>query len=637
MKKSLGKRIMLAICVMVVAVVSASMLFACNKQKTYTIGDIFADSTSPSEFTSYKTEFVLPAGWSVYTTSATSSSQSVDANSDIGYIKDIDGFVIAKDGVLSIVKCGDQREYFDGGIKGMILPQSLGITALRVKNGLIVCKFNNGSVGAFDYSGKTVLSQTKTKGASSAKIDKVIKILGDNLIAITATYDKNGKSGYTSIYRPTTNGELKDRGELVSRIKNDANDLSYVLGFENSYVSVIGNDAGVYLYAIPSHASGEAQNLEPNALISPNDNDDYYVEITYIGKGRFLIHEDWTVESTGDYSYFDGNDYYVFKRRIFDAKSNSMSDYTGNSDKVFLNLTNAYYGSEKGTLDVSTYLNPGYMFASYGLFIGSDKVGNYDQYILDEDLNVVMSLTGNFDVVERAESRSEVSVFDLVMTAADGNYYVPYLPSKIAVYNSKGELQAENKTYTVKSQNIANGIIIACVVDPDGEEDELYTMFDLNCREVSEEYTLENGEVRHLKYNQIAAFRGYYTIAKRPNESGKATYYLVGKDGFEVETMTDGSVPFADIATTSGTSAIFKIGCYMFKVDTGEKDENNKAIYKYGIKNFNVNSDKNIIIPATMSSGCVLYAPSTSPTDVFVFEKITAADGTFTYAVHRLI
>ena len=38
-----------------------------------------------------------------------------------------------------------------------------------------------------------------------------------------------------------------------------------------------------------------------------------------------------------------------------------------------------------------------------------------------------------------------------------------------------------------------------------------------------------------------------------------------------------------------------------------------------------------------MESGAVLYAPSASPTDVFVFEKITGADSTFTYAVHRLV
>ncbi|MBO4554982.1 MAG: hypothetical protein J5713_04295, partial [Clostridia bacterium] len=547
-------------------------------------------------------------------------------------------FVVAKDGFLSIVKCGDDRVYFDGGMKGMILPQSLGITALRVKKGIIICKFNNGSVGAFDFFGKTLLSQTKTKGAGGVKIDKAIKVLDSGLLGVTATYDKDGKSGYTSIYRPTTSGELKSRGELVCRVKNESNDLSYVLGFDNAYVSVIGNSAGEYMFAVPSHTGSEVQNLAAtNGFIETSDQENYYVEITYIGKGRFLVHEDWTVASTDNYSYYDGNNYYVFKRKIFDAKSNTLSDYTGNSDKVFLSLSNSYYSTEKGTFDVSTYLKPGYMFAAYGLFIGSDKVGNYDQYILDENLNIVMSLTGNFDVVERKESRSSVSVFDLIMTASDGNYYVPYLPSKIAVYNSKGELQAENKTYTIKSQNIANGVIIACIVDPDGGEDELYTMFNLNCQEVTEAYTLENGESKRLKYNQIAAFRGYYTIAKRPNESGKATYYLVGKDGFEVETMTDGSVPFADIATTSGNSAIFKIGCYMFKADSGQKDAEGKTIYNYGIKNFNVNSEKNVIIPATMSSGCVLYAPSSSPTDVFVFEKIESTDGSFTYAVHRLI
>ena len=638
MKRDLRKKLILSICVIVVAIVSATTLFACNKQHTVTIGDLFKGIVSPQEFTSFRTEFVLPAGWTVYTSSSTSSSQAANYNSDIGYIKDIDGFVVCKGGMLSIVKCGDSREYFEGGIKGMLFPESLGITALRVSKGIIVCKFNNGCLGAFDYFGKTILSQTRTKGASGVKIDKVIKALDSNLIAVTATYDVDGKSGYTSLYRPTTNGKINERGELVCRVKNDANDLSYVTGFDNAYISVIGNSAGRYLYAVPQHAGDEVKNIDPEAgLVAPLDHDDYFVEITYIGGGRFLIHEDWTVESTEDYTYYDGNDYYVFKRRIYDANSGAMSDYNGNADKVFLYLTNSYYGSDKGGMDVSTYLTSGYMYASYGLFIDEQKVAHYDQYILDKDLNVVMSLTGNFDAVERKEERSSVSVFDLIMTAADGNYYVPYLPSKIAIYDANGNLKAENKTYTVKSQNVANGVIIACIVDPDGESDELYTIFDLACNEITEEYSLTSGETKRLKYNQIAAFRGYYTIAKRPNASGKATYYLLGRDGYEVSVMTDGSTPLEDIATTSGNVPIFKIGCYMFKVDTGAKDEKGKTIYNYGIKNFNVNSDKNVIIPATMTTGCVLYAPSGSPTDVFVFEKITATDGTVTYAVHRLI
>lgn len=643
MKKPLVKRLILTICVLLVAVTASTVLFACNKgTKTLTLADVFFSTTSPQEFTSYKTEFVLPAGWSVYTTSASTSSGTVDVNSDVGYVKDIDGFVVEKGGMLSIVKCGDDRVYFEyddeKGMKGMLFPARIGITALRVKDGIIVCKFSNGQLGAFDYTGKTLLSRTKTKNAASVRIDKAIKILDGGLIAVTATYDTNGKSGYTSIYRPTTSGENATRGELVCRVKNTDNNLDYVNGFDGAYVSVVGNSVGDYMYAIPQTAGDAVKNIEATngAVIKDTDKENYFDEITYIGNGRFLVHEDWTVEDDQAYTYKDSYGNYVVKRRIYDAKSDAMSDYTDNADKIFLNLTNSYYGSERAGVDVSTYLKAGYMYASYGLFI-VDKVAYYDQFILDSNLNIVMSLTGNFGIALDADEKGEVSTLDLVMTAADGNYYVPYLPSKLAVYNGKGELVGENKDYSFKSQNIANDTIIACIEDPDGGDDDLYTIFALNGNELTEEYTLESGKVKHRKYRQIAAFRGFYTIARRPNDEGTLTYYLVGRDGVEVSALSDGSVALADIATTSSKTAIFKIGCYMFKKDSGERDANDKVIYYYGIKNFNVNADKNVIIPATMTTGCVLYSPASSPTDVFVFEKITATDGTVSYAVHRLI
>lgn len=636
MKNAIIKKTVLMFAAILIAAVSAFSLFACNKKaKVVTLADVFLNNTSPAEFTGYKTEFVLPAGWSVYTTSTSSSSKSTNASSDVGYIKAMDAFVIANGGILSIIKCGDERVYIDGGVKGMLFPASLGIVALRVKDGVIICKFSNGEAGAFDFNGNTLMSRKRVSGANSATIDKVLKVLDGSLIAVSATYDVQAKSGYTSIYRTTTSGELKDRGELVCRVKNSSNNLSYVNGFEGKYVSVTGNSDGNYMFAVPDHAGSEIANLDGgNGKIAKGDEDDYFCETTYIGDGEFLVHEDWTVESTDDYTYYDGKDYYVFRRKIYNAQKDTLSDYTSNDDKVFLNLTNKYYDASKAGIDVKSYLKDGYMYASYGLNI-VDKRGYYDQYILDEDLNVVMSLTGNFGTSLEGQDKDEVSVFDLIMTSADGNYYVPYLPSKVAIYSGSGEKLGENTSYSVKSQNIANGAIIACIADPDGSDDDLYTIFDLKGNEVTREYTLASGKVKKQKYSQIAAFRGFYTIAQRPDENGVDTYFLIGRDGVEIETMTDGSAPFADIATTSSKAAIYKIGCYMFKKST--TDANGNTVNLYGIKNFNANSSKNVIMPATMETGAVLYASASSPTDVFVFEKITSTDSTVSYAVHRLI
>ncbi|MBQ9276390.1 MAG: DUF4148 domain-containing protein, partial [Clostridia bacterium] len=63
MKRSVLKRILLTLVALAVVLSSAFALFACNKeQKPVTLADVFLTTSSPDEFTSYKTEFVLPAG-----------------------------------------------------------------------------------------------------------------------------------------------------------------------------------------------------------------------------------------------------------------------------------------------------------------------------------------------------------------------------------------------------------------------------------------------------------------------------------------------------------------------------------------------------------------------------------------------
>ncbi len=632
---------------------------ACNKDVSYKITDIFKNIDSASEITSYKREFTLPAGWKVYTSSLTSTdskNSAANLNSDIGYIKSINAFVVTDgNGNLSIVKCDDDRVYFEGGMKGMILPSYIGISALRVKDGLIICKFANGEAGAFDINGKTVLSRFKIGSGSKAipatvKIDTAIKILSSEMIAVNHLYDNNGQQGYTSIYR--TNYDSDSAGELVLRVANADNKLDYVLGFDNQFVTVTGNKAGDVIYNIPQNAKGGVQNLNgtANGTVVGDGQDDYYSEITYIGNGRFFIHEDWTVDKDKEeYAYYDGFDYFMFTRRIYEPASDKSTPYTQNADKVFLNIGNNYYGNRAG-VDTSSYLNDGFSYASYGLTI-IDKVGFYDQFILDSNLNVAMSLTGNYGVEIKDQTKEEVGYYDLIMQSVDGYFYIPYMPSQVRLYDSNGNLVGQNKGHSVLRQELSNNIVVASVKDPDDEDRTLYGA-----------YNLKGEDIINFEYTSLSAFRGAYTVGERmviycsncsekvsagsktcPNcnndisgSNSVKVLEIIGSDGSIISEMSDGAKPLQDIATTSNGSSIYKIGCYMYRVDSGEKDDKGNKIYYYGVKNFNPNVDKNIVMPATMRAGCVLYAPESSPRDIFVFEKITEG-GVDTYTVYRLI
>lgn len=628
MNKKIFARIISFTLVVSVLLASCLALFACDKNKPKTVEDIFKSTSSKSEFSGYKLEISLPAGWSVYTSSGKQTANS----SDVGYIESINAFVVEKGGVLSLVKMNDEKIYFDGGIKGMIIPDWIGVSALRVKDGLIVCKFASGEAGVLNQNGETVLSRTKiganddsSRSLVNVNIDNAVKVLDGGLVAVAAQYDTQGKTGYTSIYRPTTSGALQERGALVCRVKNSDNKLSYVKGFDSKYVTVVGNKAGDEIFAIPQSAGDVVQNLDSttNGTVSTNNNKNYSSEITYIGGGRFFIHEDWTVENTEDYTYYDGFDYYVFKRRIYTPDNDASSEYTANADKVFLYLENKYYGGDKGGIDTTSYLKDGFIYASYGLTI-IGKVGFYDQFILDENLNVVMSLTGNYGVTIKDQKKEKVGYFDLIMQCVDGYYYVPLHPSEVNVYDKAGNLVGHNDRSAVLQQELSNNMIVAAITDPQDSKQTLYGAFNLYGQEVVP-----------FEYLSLSAFRGSYTIGQKLDGEKVKKYYIVGADGKTVDRMSDGSEPLADMAyVKSSNEGIYKIGCYMFSVT--QKGDDGKDVTRYGIKNFNPNVQKNVVMPATMTSGCTLYAPSSSPSNVFVFDKITmGAD--VSYNVYRLI
>lgn len=629
MNKKIFARIISFTLVVSVLLASCLVLFACDKNKPKTVEDIFKSTSSKSEFSGYKLEISLPAGWSVYTSSGKQTANS----SDVGYIESINAFVVEKGGVLSLVKMNDEKIYFDGGIKGMIIPDWIGVSALRVKDGLIVCKFASGEAGVLNQNGETVLSRTKiganddsSRSLVNVNIDNAVKVLDGGLVAVAAQYDTQGKTGYTSIYRPTSSGALESRGALVCRVKNTDNKLSYVKGFDSKYVTVVGNKAGDEIFAIPQTANAVVPNLDSttNGTVSTNNNKNYSSEITYIGGGRFFIHEDWTVENTEDYTYYDGFDYYVFKRRIYTPDNDASSEYTANADKVFLYLENKYYGGDKGGIDTTSYLKDGFIYASYGLTI-IGKVGFYDQFILDENLNVVMSLTGNYGVTIKDQKKEKVGYFDLIMQCVDGYYYVPLHPSEVNVYDKGGNLVGHNDHGTVLQQELSNNMIVAAITDPQDSKQTLYGAFNLYGQEVVP-----------FEYLSLSAFRGSYTIGQKLDGEKVKKYYIVGADGKTVDRMSDGSEPLKDMAyVKSSNEGIYKIGCYMFSVT--QKGDDGKDVTRYGIKNFNPNVQKNVVMPATMTSGCTLYAPSSSPSNVFVFDKISASSGEVSYNVYRLI
>lgn len=588
-----------------------------------------------NEFTGAQKKFTLDTGWSVYTSSATKYTQATNVNSDVGYIESLNAFVVTnQSGLLSIIKCDDTKEYFNGGIKGMMFPESMGIRALRISNGMIACVLVSGDVCVYDYNANVLIpcgiigsSDTRSdRFIGNSNIDYVLSILNGGIIAVNPKFDSNGIDGYISIYK-----SFNKESYGFCRIKSLEDSLTNIKCFDGQYLVVTNeNYSEQYICSFSQSDFEQKVSIIPtvNGTVRDNGQDNYFSEITYLGNGKFFVYQDWTVDNSKDYKFFDGYNYYDFKRYTYIPKVDSIEQYLKNQDKVFFHLGNSYYGSNKSGIDTKTVLKNGYIFASHGITI-INKIGVYDQFILDEDLNMITSLSMLYDEYSekcRPDNKTNNYVSMILNHVKGISIDLTKYSETRVLFGGNGKFVDHNIKSVVTDISFTNNKIVACIEDYIDPKNKFYGAFNLD------------GEVVvPFKYLSLSAFRGSYTVGKAKNEDGVATWYIVGSDGEQITQMTDGSTPLmrGEIATNSKGSFIYKIGCYMYKVDTGEKDSSYRSIFNYGIKTFNPDVNKNIIMEATMSAGSVLYMSEMS-NHVFVFDKVIIGDA-ISYTIYSLI
>lgn len=610
-----------------VVLMCVAVLAGCNRfrGKAPTLGDIFVDRASASEITGYDTELILPEGWEVL-----SSATGDHKDSDIGYIRSLDAFVVVK--VLSYDDKGNAKEYGSlsvaratGGAvaeSDLLIPASAGVQAIHVEGGLIAVRTNSdggggriGQAGVLDGNGKVVIDPHYTEGVGSANINDAIRILDDELVAVNPVYDKNTTDkNYTPIYRVST-------GELACRVYNPSRSLTGVLGFDGKYVSVETSDGSgtkkkveSMIYQVPERASETPDTkARPNGAFTRFDDGlkNFYTEATYLGGGKFYVHEEYAVSSSDDYTYKYDNTYYKASRWFYYPDTDTLEPYV--SQFIMLNTVNTYYDYATDRYDVvpTSYLRDGYSYSSFGLYIPESKEAEYDQFIVDGDMNVVLSLTGNFGIRVNGVDRDEVSYYDLMLQFTDGYGYAPLAPSRLKVYDRDGNTVFENKDYDFVSVNIHDGVVIAGIENKDG--DTVFGAFDL-----------DGDLIIDFKYRSIEPFRGYYTYAVN-DETGNAV--LLARDGTEVGKLKDGSAPFSDMAKTSNKKPIYKRGCYVY--ETTEK-VGDKSVKYFGVKNFNADTSKNTVLPATLTS-CTIYSPNVDNNLVFVFGKHEKGGAQYVY------
>lgn len=576
----------------VVLAVLATVLVGCDKDVR--LGDIFVNYRSAGEITHAELQLTLPAGWNVLTDSTTY------ADSDIGYSESLDAYIVVNSaGSLNIARADENKETVFMLRDSAGNPTVSGISAIKIYGTLALIRFNNNTASVINLAnGRTVVKQSDTVGISE-KVTEAVSVLDSELVAVNPAYSTvcTG-TDYTPVYRVST-------GELVFKVYNKGGSLDCVYGFDGRYV-LVENQSGTssskeyasYLYSVPEKASSalEVKPSEACTYDRASEKDDYYSEATYLGEGKFYVHEEWTVSSSDDYTYSYSGEYYKVYRYIVTPENGQRTAY--NSSYYFLNCVNSYFEKATSRCNVAptSFLQSGYIYSSFGLYVPESKEAEYDQFVLDKDLNVVLSLTNNWGIELEYVERDVIGVYDLLLQFQDGYGFAPLAPSALRLFDEDGKIVLEEKQYPLSAVNIHDGMIIAQTVK---DSKTLYGAFDMN------------GElVIPFEYSYIEAFRGYYTYAVRASDS---TAVLLGRDGSVLEYMSDGSKPLSDIAVTGKKTKIQKRGCYMYTTTTAD------GTTVYGIKNYNADVESNVVLEAQFLKGCTLYSPSIDANSVFVF------------------
>lgn len=162
-------------------------------------------------------------------------------------------------------------------------------------------------------------------------------------------------------------------------------------------------------------------------------------------------------------------------------------------------MENNYYDGDKAGVATSSYLKDGFTYASYGLTI-TNKVGTYDQFILDENLNVVMSLTGNYGITIKDQKKEKVGYLDLIMQCVDGYYYNPLLPSEFNVYEQGRQPHRTQRRNEHQATRAFKQYLRGC-----GQRSRRYVV---EPRQLYGAFNINGDVVIPFKYYTLSAFRG---------------------------------------------------------------------------------------------------------------------------------
>ncbi len=502
------RKIALLVFIVLTLSLAAAFLPACNKTPKYTVSDIYKSHAQESGFTSATKILDFPEGVKPY------GGKSSKINYANAYLPSVNCLVVQKTDGSKLLGLYD--------LKGKeVLP--INFTEISVKQGYILAREQGGNVILAKPNGEVVLTATPKDSGYEIKNAK-----GETL-ALSLNFDTS--NDMSLLIRPMSDKYVAIRtnvqkvafvgadGQIVAATEYEGN----MSEFKTVDDYVVRSFTENSLPTVCVYRIGEKAVVSGGRIVAATE--DAVLNVTYVGGNNFYCAEmvklakssasDKTAEEDYDYIDLSGN---KCKISIFGFNAKTGEKKTMSDEMIFSSIVNGYYEEESG-IEISKYLNDGFSYVSVGLVKTNGKNTQFEAFIIDENFNVVASMTTEYGKFN--PSADGTAYRDMLIEYTGGiGIGVTNEKGPLAVYDRNGKCVLFKDDASYSKISFGGGVVTALKTTADG-----------TARYVA--YGLDGSEIVGFKqgFTALTKFVGGYAIGVAKNYSSSSDCLIVAADG----------------------------------------------------------------------------------------------------------
>lgn len=502
------RKIALTIFIVLTLSLAAAFLPACNKTPKYTVSDIYKSHAQESGFTSATKILDFPEGVKPY------GGKSSKINYANAYLPSVNCLVVQKTDGSKLLGLYD--------LKGKeVLP--INFTEISVKQGYILAREQGGNVILAKPNGEVVLSATPKDSGYEIKNAK-----GETL-ALSLNFDTS--NDMSLLIRPMSAKYVAVRtnvqkvafvgadGQIVAATEYEGN----MSEFKTVDDYVVRSFTENSLPTVCVYRIGEKAVVSGGRIVAATE--DAVLNVTYVGGNNFYCAEmvklakssasGETAEEDYDYIDLSGN---KCKINIFGFNAKTGEKKTMSDEMIFSSIVNGYYEEESG-IEISKYLNDGFSYVSVGLVKTDGKKTQFEAFIIDENFNVVASMTTEYGKFN--PSADGTAYRDMLIEYTGGiGIGVTNEKGPLAVYDRNGKCVLFKDDASYSKISFGGGVVTALKTTADGTA--RYVAYGLDGSEI---VGFEQG------FTALTKFVGGYAVGVAKNYSSSSDCLIVAADG----------------------------------------------------------------------------------------------------------